>query len=351
MQIPSERPPERPPERDTVSVYFVNAALRKLAPPARERLLQALDIPASWLALPGARVPAATFSALWLAVARELDDEFFGLDARRMKVGSFALLCQAVLGCSNLDRAVRRMLRGFALFLDQVQATLWLEPATGRAQLRLNNTLPDADDRLFADETLLVLLHGLMCWLVGQRIAVQALHLAHARPAHAVEYTRMFSPVLVFEAPQTCLCFDAAVLAAPLVQTPASLLQFLRHAPQSVFLKYKNEDSWTARVQRRLRSALLAQQPWPPLEAMAQALGSTPTTFRRRLEAEGSSYQQIKDQLRSDWAIDQLCHSSLSLDELAATLGFHDASAFHRAFRRWNGLSPGAYRRARGAPG
>ena len=66
---------------------------------------------------------------------------------------------------------------------------------------------------------------------------------------------------------------------------------------------------------------------------------------RRRLEAEGTSYQQLKDRLRSDLAIDRLVSSQASIDELALELGFHDASAFHRAFRRWTGLPPGAYRR------
>jgi transcriptional regulator GlxA family with amidase domain len=67
-------------------------------------------------------------------------------------------------------------------------------------------------------------------------------------------------------------------------------------------------------------------------------------TLRRRLEREGISYQAIKDQLRSDVAIDYLCNSNLSVDEIAARVGFQDASAFHRAFKRWNGLQPGEYR-------
>ena len=67
----------------------------------------------------------------------------------------------------------------------------------------------------------------------------------------------------------------------------------------------------------------------------------------RQYGDEGASYQGIKDQLRSDLAIDRLCNSSLSVDEIGALLGYHDASAFHRAFKRWNGLQPGEYRRRR----
>jgi len=328
-------------EKDTVAMYFVNAATARLAPQPRERALAAAGIPESLLAVPAARVPAAAFSALWLAVAGELDDEFFGLDRRAMKVGSFALLCQAVLGCSTLDRALRRMLRGLSLFLDEIRGELLLEG--DQAVVRLIDRIEPAPARLFADETFLVLLHGLMCWLAGRRIVLQRVDFAHARPPHAREYTRMYSQHLAFDAGHTAIRFDARLLAAPVVQTSSSLRQFLQTAPQSVFLRYKNEDSWTARLRRRLRGCL-AGEAWPVFEDVAAEFGIAPTTLRRRLEAEGGSYQDIKDQLRSDLAIDRLCHGAMSMDEIAAELGFQDASAFHRAFKRWNGLQPGEYR-------
>ena len=90
-------------DRGTVSAHFVSAAVARLTAPVRERVLRVAGVPEEVLASPHARVTAEAFSALWLAVARELDDEFFGLDTRRMKVGSFALLCHAVVSAENLD--------------------------------------------------------------------------------------------------------------------------------------------------------------------------------------------------------------------------------------------------------
>ena len=82
-------------------------------------------------------------------------------------------------------------------------------------------------------------------------------------------------------------------------------------------------------------------------EDVADELNTAPTTLRRRLEAEGSSYQEIKDRVRCDLAIHRLVHSPATVDEIGEELGFHDASAFHRAFKRWSGLQPGEYRRQR----
>ncbi|WP_199236555.1 AraC family transcriptional regulator [Ramlibacter sp. WS9] len=330
-------------EKHTVSMYFVKAAVASLSPAAAERALGLACIPAQLLAAPNARVPASAYSALWLAVARELDDEFFGLDRRAMKVGSFSLLCQAAISCGTLERALKRALRGFGLFLDDVAGELRVEGSA--AVVRISNRIDDPVKRRFADETLMILLHGLMCWLVGRRVALDHVSFAHPRPSYAREYTLMYSHNLSFDALATCFSFDRGVLGAPVVQTAATLQHFLRNAPQSVFLKYRNEDSWSARIRRRLRSGLSDPAAWPVFDDLARELGTTATTLRRRLEAEGASYQAIKDRLRSDTAIDALCSSALSVDEIGFQLGFQDASAFHRAFKRWNGLQPGEYRR------
>jgi AraC-like DNA-binding protein len=330
-------------------MHFVDAAVARLAGDVRARVLAAAGIPAELLGAAHARVPAEAYSALWLAVARELDDEFFGLDRRRMKFGSFSLLCHAVLHAGDLDRALRRLLKGFALLLDDVRAELRVEGED--AIVEVTNRIEDLEARRFADETFLILVHGLMCWLVGRRIPLSVAEFAHPRPAHAQEYTVMYSQRLAFDADRTRVRFDASQLEAPVIQDEASLAKFLRTAPRSVFLKYKNEDGWAARVRRRLRGSI-GNTDWPRLEDVAYELHVAPTTLRRRLEAEGTSYQAIKDDLRRDAAIHHLCGTRLSIADIASALGFHETSAFHRAFKRWSGVQPGEYRRraGQGAP-
>jgi AraC-like DNA-binding protein len=331
--------------KDTVSMHFVEAAVARLSPAARARVLAACGVPAELAGAPKARVPAEAFSAIWLAVARELDDEFFGLDRRRMKVGTFAFLCQAALHAGTLEGALRRLLRGFALVLDDVRGELRVE--RGSAVIRIESRIEDPEARRFADETFLVLVHGVACWLVGRRIPLTLAAFALPRPDHAAEYQVMYSQALRFDAPATEVRFDAEILDAPVIQGEASLRKFLRTAPRSVFLKYKNEDSWTARVRRRLRGSI-GGAGWPRLEAVAREFHVAPTTLRRKLEAEGTSYQGVKDELRRDAAVHQLCGTRLSIASIASALGFQETSAFHRAFKRWSGVQPGEYRRRAG---
>jgi AraC-like DNA-binding protein len=339
-------------EKDTVSVAFVAAALARLDEPARARALVAAGIPAELPRTPQARVTADAFAALWLAAARELDDEFFGLDRRRMKSGSFRLLCRSLLPAADLGQALRRVLQGFECLLDDVRGELQLRE--GEAVVTLHSRVAGADAHRFACETFLVLVHGLMCWLAGRRIPLRWARFDYPRPAHAREYAAMYSPELVFDAAQTAIAFDAALLAVPVVQDERSLKTFLAAAPRSVFLKYRNEEGVAARVRRRLKPCVEAGAPWPRLEAVAAELHMSTNTLRRHLAAEGASYQGLKDALRRDAAIHWLTGSRLSVEAIAARLGYEDASAFHRAFRKWLNTQPGEYRmRAgpRGAPG
>ncbi len=325
----------------TVSAAFVASALARLKPAARKRVLAACGIAPQVLAAVDARVPAAAFGALWLAVARELDDEFFGLDSRRMKVGSFALLCRALLAHATVGGALREAQRGFNLFFDDIQVE-WVNNNVSSLRLLLRNRIQRLALRRFADETLLVMLHGLACWLAGRRVPLRAIAFAWPRPAHAAEYRRMFGAALSFDAAATSIEFDAAVLRARRVPTAASLREFLRDAPQSVFLKQVGAPAWEERVRRRLRRGA----DWPAADAVAAEWGVSAVTLRRKLAAEGTSWQRVVDGLRHDLALRLLSQRRLSLEQVAESLGYGDARSLHRAFRKWTGAPPGAYRPA-----
>lgn len=330
-------------EPGTIAICFVAAALqsvraRDLNP---EELLANVGLSSSLLQVPQARVSAQHYGALWRSIALALDDEFFGQDSRRMKAGSFAMLCHSVLGCKTLAQALDRSLRFYGLLLDDIYGTS--ERDRDEARIVLHERVAGASQRVFAHELLLLLLYGVSCWLVGRRIPVLRTEFSYPEPAHSAEYRLMYCPDLSFNKPNTVIAFEAGYLDLPVVQNERSIKEFLRTAPESILVKYKNGSSLTARIRRRLRQFLPGEV--PDFESLAQELNMTPATLRRRLHEEGESYQSIKDQLRRDLAIGYLSHSSRSVMDIALELGFSERSAFHRAFRKWTGASPGEFRR------
>src|ERR1700693_5744860 len=113
-------------EPGTVAICFVAAALesvraRQLDP---DRLLAQVGLSPGLLLSPQARVSAKQYGELWRLVALTLDDEFFGQDSRRMKAGSFAMICHSVLNCKTLGQAIDRSLRFYALILDDIYGKL-----------------------------------------------------------------------------------------------------------------------------------------------------------------------------------------------------------------------------------
>jgi AraC-like DNA-binding protein len=304
--------------------------------------LRHAGIASELLNVPRARVPALAFSRLWAALADLMDDEFFGLDSHPMRRGSYALMCQAVLHTENLEHALRRMLKFLRAVLDDIHGELRCEGE--HAMLILHDR--GITRRLFAYGTWFILVHGLACWLARRRIPLIEMRFRAAAPADNSDYRTRFCENVTFSASETLIRFDRSFLDLKILETEATLRAFLQAAPTNILVKYRDESSITVLIRRRLRNQIPDE--WPDLDALARMMNMSSATLQRRLLAEGMSYRCLKDDLRRDIAIDLFSSSSLTVAEVAARTGFQETSAFHRAFKKWTGASPGIYRHSRG---
>jgi hypothetical protein len=121
-------------ERRMIAPGFVEEALdslRRLGKPT-EPILTRIGLPPQV----DQPVSAETYGALWLAIAAELDDEFFGMSARPMRRGSFTLLCHCVLHAPTLGHALRRALRFLDMVLDDPRGTLVIRDGLAQIELR-----------------------------------------------------------------------------------------------------------------------------------------------------------------------------------------------------------------------
>lgn len=294
---------------------------------------------------PRARVPALAFARLWIELAELMDDEFFGMDTHPMRRGTFNLMSHAVLDCHTLEHALRRVVSFLRLVMDDIHGELRREGETAMLILHDHGVMR----RLFAYGTWLIPVHGLACWLVRRRIPLLELSFRASAPEDESDYRMRFCDNVHFNAPLSFIRFESHYLDLRITQDSSSLTSFLNEAPANVLVKYRNDDSISARVRRQLRGQ--PPEAWPELESLALTLGMSNSTLQRRLQDDGMTYQRLKDDLRRDIAIDLLSAASLTVAEVAAQVGFQETSAFHRAFKKWTGVSPGAYRRhADGAP-
>jgi AraC-like DNA-binding protein len=343
-------------DRGTIAVCFVQEALAGVRARGFDAnlLLRESGIPPELLQSSQARVSSSQYGKLWHRIAEVTDDEFFGMDSRRMKAGSFTLLCHAIIHSDTLERALLRALRFLRLVMDDIEGQLVREGSQARivlidhAQASQHSSGTAAPpNRAFAYGTYLLMLHGLACWLIGRRIPLTCAHFRSPEPPFSAEWRVLFCSNLNFAQPTSGICFDSEYLDMGNIQNERTMKEFLRSAPTNFLVKYKNSASLTARIRRHLRTTPPAD--WPDFGTLAEQLHYSTATLRRRLEDEGGTYRAILDDLRRDMAITLLGDSAKSIQAVASELGFADPSAFHRGFKKWTGASPSQYRELHGA--
>lgn len=308
-------------------------------------LLQEAQIPPLLLGDDRARITPAQFARLFRALYRTTQDEFLALSAVPSRPGTFAMMCHASLGCRDLGAATERAAAFYGLFPGGPE--LALEVEDGEARFTVRNDFARDEDR-FLTECVLAIWHRLSSWLVGRRIPLAHAAFAYPPPPHEEEYEILFDCPVRFGADRTGAAFDVHWLTAPLVRDEAALDAMLRRAPFDLLSRPEYGTTVAEQVRRTLTQRLRTSPRLPALGEVAARLAVSPATLRRRLQQEGTSFQQLKDHVRRDAAIAGLAESGEPIAELAARLGFSEDTAFHRAFRRWTGTTPGAYRIASG---
>lgn len=169
-------------------------------------------------------------------------------------------------------------------------------------------------------------------------------HFARPEPTNMADYLDCFGEAVVFGSAWTGLRFHASLLHLPRPGVDGSLARELRQiASQRLRQSAQTEGAWTARVQAALRElGSLAQV---DLTRVATLWGVSLRTLRRRLGEEGTSLSQLLDGVRLERARAHLgAASSATIAEVAGLLGYSDETSFRRAFKRWAGESPVAYR-------
>lgn len=328
-------------EKDTISIRLVcEALLQGCADEAAcAQVLHKAGIDAKLLTEPSARVPATTYARLWRLLARRTDDEFFGMDPRKLKSGSLAFLCRAAMAQPTVATGLETGLGFLSLMLEQLPAQLVRQQSL--AEIVLLEPEPEPR-RAFTYFTYWMIVHGVACWLAGRRIPILAIELRCSAPDFCDDYLVMFSDNLRFDRPRTRMIFSADCLDLPIKRSAEELKRFLAHAPANILVKYRDPDSLATRIKHDLRH--MPPDTWPETERLAASLCISASTLRRRLAEEGQTYQGLKDSVRKELAIVWLAEAQISFAEIAERLGFADASSFYKAFRKWSGSNPGHYR-------
>ena len=176
-------------------------------------------------------------------------------------------------------------------------------------------------------------------------IGVIAARLARPAPRDPKPFHAAFGVRVEFDAQHSELVFDQRAALAPATMHDPQLLGILERHAQLVLAELPNVDSFLEQVRALIAAGL--DHGAHGAERIAESLGVSVRTLRRRLDDAGLSHRALLDQVRRERALALIAADELTIVEIAQRVGFSDPSAFASAFRRWTGHAPRAVRRAR----
>ncbi|MCC6764027.1 MAG: AraC family transcriptional regulator ligand-binding domain-containing protein [Deltaproteobacteria bacterium] len=290
------------------------------------------------LLLPTTRVPWRVVRAVLTAAEAARGDPLVALHAAEL--GSRDLLSYLATTQPTVARALEELTRFLAVSMDEVEVAWQRRPGGAAAVF---TAWPEAAARQLAEYLAGVIVTDL-ARSTGGRFRPTAIRFPHARAGDLAEYERVLRCRVAFEQPRFEIVVSDAILTSPLDTQSPEVAAVLRAAAEQQ-LGFAATASIGRRVGAEVRAALARREDASPA-AVAKRLAISHRTLQRRLEDEGTSFRALRDEARHERALQRLADPAATITIVADEMGFADVGAFHKAFRRWTGTSPHAYRRS-----
>ncbi|MFY0566955.1 AraC family transcriptional regulator ligand-binding domain-containing protein [Archangium lansingense] len=269
-----------------------------------------------------------------------------GSDEARLKMAMdvrpelFGVVGLAAMAAPTLGVALTRVERYKRLLaLD----TVGLAPGRDSTRVRIHLARPDGPTARMRAEMEMVFLLAFARRMTRTQVIPQRVDLRGPVPAYQALLEAFFKAPIHHGQESDALVFSALELARPLASSNSELAGLLGPRAEQLLVESGSLDV-AEQVRAALRRMLAGDE--PSMEAVAQTLGTSGRTLQRRLSEAGTSFVALLGEVRWELAREQLARTDMEVAELSFLLGFSDSSAFHRAFKRWEGVTPLEYRRA-----
>ncbi|WP_437670605.1 AraC family transcriptional regulator ligand-binding domain-containing protein [Sorangium sp. So ce131] len=314
-----------------------------------EEVRREVALPSGLLEKRGVRIPIATVRRVWNGFTDRAAGPLLALRAaRQLPMGSLDLLDYLAQTSTTGEEAFEHLTRYLPLLADA--GRVWIEG--DRQRLRVRHASPGGLPSL--SELLFGLIVARSRELFGPATAPQLVQFAHRPSAPVSVYEEVLGAPVRFGGGFDDLVFDRDVVRAPIASRDPALRGILiaqadaalaRLDLRGVIERVEPEDDFVASFRHALSQALDAGD--PSLARIGESFGMSARTLQRRLSAASVSHRELLQELRLERARRAL--GGAQAKEVSEELGYSSPSAFHRAFKRWTGVTPGAVAAAPGA--
>ena len=332
----------------TVSMSWVNTVLDAAARQgvAREALLAQAGIAPEELRQE--RWPIDHITRLWRAAVRATQDAGFGLKAgSQVGPANFNVVGELLQTSATLREAIAAVQRYQRLISDGGRFQM-----VAGAQASWLIYHPRQGTLAFSPHQVEAVLAAVLSFIGGAMgTVVRPLQVQFSQPRVGLlaGYREVFACPVAFEQAFSGLLLDNALLDAPLLRADQRRAREHQRAAAARMAEL-TQGGALAQELRAWMIATLASRVPTRAEA-AQALGVSERTLARRMQAQGLSFTALLDGVRRDAALQAVTDSTRALADIGLALGFAEPAVFWRAFRRWTGCTPQAWRDSPGDTG
>lgn len=288
--------------------------------------------------LTSAQISQAQMNQLWDAAANLAGDPYFGLHMGQMTCpNTLKVIILAASSSANPGEAIHRVIRYFPVLSTQAQLyttedeqylTLYIQAKGNPHAMHMEAILSQCEkiwQAIACDKTPLIM----------------ETRLPQESDRNRQVYERALGCKVRTGSKRFAIRFNRLALKEPLPSADDFLLRRLDASLADMLSELPNAD-FAEQVKQRIRQLVSERE--INEELVAAPFNMSARHLRRKLSAVKTTYERLLDEVRMEMAIRLIRESRLSLGRIAYELGFLDPSSFTRAFRRWTGMSPTAFK-------
>lgn len=330
----------------TVAVNLFNAVFDYVETKgySEQELLEKAQLHSKQQVLTGSRVPLLFYEHLFIAAEQLTGDSDIGYNiGRKPFPATWGVIYFLILSADSIDQILTMIKRYLPIAYDFIDFEMsQVSETTFRMNLRYrHNHRPHQQ----------VINHFMANWYtVAAKLSFdtekvpRVIGFKNSAPKNCgiVEKTFARAPVL-FDQPEDFVEIPLESLSCKTISHNKDVFNLMSKHAEELLVGIRSKDKITEEITKEIVSIL--PQGSPKIEAVANRLNCSGRTLQRRLYERNLTYQQLVDNIRKEMAVSMLQTDGESIENIALKTGFNDGSAFHRAFKRWTGLSPGQFRK------
>ena len=306
----------------------------------RDAVLGELGVDSAMLEDRDNRLPVETFARAWTLMSTRLPGRVLALDwITSWKITDAGVLGYVVLQLQTVEEAMQAATRYAHLVNQGAQARLQKGSPTSRMGFELAPVLLATEH---VAETMMASLVLFLRGVVSPSFAPVAVRFPHGATTRTPALERYFGAPVLHGAGETSIEVPNEVLARPLPNADPVLGGYLRKQADLLVERVSAPKVVSRECARRIAERLGSGE--PSQTAIARQMAMSERTLQRRLQAEGTSFNELLDEARRTIAFSYLADRKLAAYEVSFLLGYAEPATFFRAFKRWTGKTPQQFR-------